>query len=49
MLKCDRCGDDPGTEGVLTVLLHKTATGIDYVNIRECRPCAVKACKEEEK
>lgn len=45
---CDRCGQDVGVEGVVTVELERCPNGrIDFIHVRECRECAVKAAREE--
>lgn len=46
--RCDRCGQDCGTEGVTTVLLERRQDGgIDAMPVRECKPCASKQANEE--
>jgi hypothetical protein len=48
MLRCERCGGDVGTEGVLTVILSKKDGHIEALDVRECRECARKQAKEED-
>lgn len=45
---CDRCGQDRGTDGVTTVELDRRPNGtIEFMHIKECRPCALKQAHEE--
>ena len=47
-MTCDRCGEDVGTTGVLTVELSKTPDGnIEAIDVRECMACATAQAKEE--
>lgn len=47
-MTCDECGADVGQDGVLTVILQKTDKGIEHLDWRNCRSCALKAVKKED-
>ena len=41
-MKCDVCGKDVGTDGVVTVILSRKVDGsITSYNWRRCRPCTI--------
>lgn len=46
-MTCDRCGQDVGTEGVVTVLVERNKAGrLESLPVRECRECALREAQK---